>query len=573
LTGRTKRAPFGGILNDVNAQLAALAAAYHDFHRRTGPSTAHLEGDYRFADRFEDPSRAEEDREIEERREFARRALAIPEAGLSREDRITREMLISDATLRADVLECRLAEFGADPIGGQQAMLPVIAPMFSLPSREVAEQMVPKFRAIAMSYRQLAERHREGLAHDRTPARFAVVDTIAQLDGLLARSTADDPLLNLGEVAGTDREALLARLRTVVEAEIRPAMVIYRDVLRDEVLPRARPDEHSGLAWLPDGQEAYQRSIRKFTTLPLTAREIHEIGLAQIESLAREYCSLGPQVTGSSDLDDILEALRSDPKLHHERGADVVSAATVALARATAAMGAWFGIQPKAECSVDATMSGALAFYFPPAKDGSRGGVFFMNTSVPSDWGRYQIEATAYHEGVPGHHLQLAIAAELDGVPEFRKTAYIAAYGEGWGLYTERLADEMGLYSTPLDRMGMLCADSMRACRLVVDTGVHALGWSRQQAIDYMVRNSPMREGQVRNEIDRYITGPGQAVAYMIGRLEIQRIRADAEAALGGRFDIRAFHDAVLGSGLMPLPTLDRHIRDWVTATQAGDPV
>jgi uncharacterized protein (DUF885 family) len=230
-------------------------------------------------------------------------------------------------------------------------------------------------------------------------------------------------------------------------------------------------------------------------------------------------------------------------------------------------MGDWFGILPRADCDVEATNNGALAYYFPPPQDGSRGAVFFMNTGVPSDWGRYQIEATAYHEGIPGHHLQIAIASELEGIPEFRKRAFLAAYGEGWGLYTERLADEMGLYSTPMDRVGMLCADSMRACRLVVDTGMHALGWSRQQAIDYMVANSPMREGQVRAEIDRYVTSPGQALAYMIGRLEIQRIRAEAEAALGDRFDIRAFHDTVVGSGCMPLPTLERHVRDWVTAS------
>jgi uncharacterized protein (DUF885 family) len=187
-----------------------------------------------------------------------------------------------------------------------------------------------------------------------------------------------------------------------------------------------------------------------------------------------------------------------------------------------------------------------------------------MNTADPAGWGRYQIEATSFHEGIPGHHLQLAISTELTGIPEFRKRAFIAAYGEGWGLYSERLADEMGIYTTPLDRMGMLEADSMRACRLVVDTGMHALGWSRQRAIDYMTENSPMAVSQIVPEIDRYAVTPGQALAYMIGRLEIQRIRRDAEAALGGAFDIKGFHDTVLGSGLMPLPILDRVVQAWV---------
>jgi uncharacterized protein (DUF885 family) len=548
----------------VTDELDALAVEYHDFQRRMAPTYAHLEGDYRFAETFEDVSRAAEDRRIQDDRDFARRATAIDERQLGTQDRITREMIAWSASVEADFLESRLEEFGADPIHGPQTLLPVRIAKLPLPSAEVAEAMIPKYHAIAAMYRQTAERHREGVANGRTPARFAVTETLAQLDALVASPPEQDPLLGVGEPVGIpDPAAWLGRLGQVIADDIRPAMATFRDTLRDEVLPQARPDERCGLTWLADGAEAYERAIRLYTTLPLTAQEIHDVGLAQVESLAAEYRALGPEVTGSSDLGEVLEALRSDPALHHTNAADVVSASQAALAKAKAAMPQWFGILPKADCEVEAATTGALAYYFSPPEDGSRGGVFFMNTAVPSDWGRYQIEATAYHEGIPGHHLQLSIASELKGVPEFRKRAFIAAYGEGWGLYTERLADEMGLYSTPLDRMGMLCADSMRACRLVVDTGMHALGWSREQAVQYMIENSPMRDGQVRAEIDRYAVTPGQALAYMIGRLEIQRIRAEAEATLGDRFDIRAFHDAVLGSGLMPLPTLDRFVREW----------
>jgi uncharacterized protein (DUF885 family) len=551
----------------VTDDVDALAAEYHEFRLRVQPTWAHLQGDYRFADRFEDLSRAAEDSQIDEAREFARRAAAIADDGLDAQERITREMIAWDATVRSDLASSRLAEFGVDPIFGPQAMLPVRIPKLSLPSAEVAEAMTGKFHGIAAMFRALADRHREGLARGRTPADFAARQAIGQLDAWLGRALADDPLLVVAVPAGVaDREAWLGRLRRVIGAEVRPAMAVYRDVLRDEVLPHVRPDEHCGLTWLTDGAEAYERAIRFYTTLPLSAQEIHEIGLRQVESLAGEYRALGPEVMGSADLARIFEGLRSDPALHHTNAEDVVAASKAALAKAKAAMGDWFGIVPRADCDVEATPNGAIAYYFPPAKDGSRGGVFFMNTARPSEWGRYQIEATAYHEGIPGHHLQLAISAELETIPEFRKRAFIAAYGEGWGLYTERLADEMGLYSTPLDRMGMLSADSMRACRLVVDTGMHAFGWSRRRAIDYLMENSPMREGQVSAEVDRYAVTPGQALAYMIGRLEIQRIRADAEAALGDRFDIRAFHDTVLGSGLMPLPTLDRLVRDWVSA-------
>jgi uncharacterized protein (DUF885 family) len=547
--------------DDVNA----LAQEYFEYLLTAWPTWGHLMGNYQNAALFDDASRAGEDEEIRRRREFVARAEAIPADGLSAQDTITREMLAFDGRRNADILEARFAEFGVDPIFGPVAALPVYMPKMPIPDATVAEAMIPKVHGMARNFRDMADRSLEGIARNRTPAAFAVDDTVAQIDRWLATPIAEDPLLHTAEPTGVaDPDAWRARLRGAIETDVRPAMAQYRDVIRDEVRPKSRSDEQVGLVWLGDGEDAYSRMVRYHTTLDLPAQRIHEIGLEQIEKLADEYRALGPDVLGTSDVPEIFRRLRDDPALHHTNGADIVTASKAALAKATGAMGDWFGILPKAGCEVEEVQSGAIAFYFPPAKDGSRPGVFFMNTSDPTGWGRYQIEATSYHEGIPGHHLQLAISTELTSVPEFRKRAFIAAYGEGWGLYSERLADEMGIYSTPLDRMGMLEADSMRACRLVVDTGMHALGWSRQKAIDYMTENSPMRVSQIVPEIDRYAVTPGQALAYMIGRLEIQRMRREAESALGDRFDIKAFHDAVLGSGLMPLPVLDRVVRNWV---------
>jgi uncharacterized protein (DUF885 family) len=547
--------------DDVND----LAQEYFDFLLTVWPTWGHLMGNYQHADLYDDASRSGEDEEIRRRREFAARAEAISAAGLSPQDAISREMIAFDGRRNADILEARFAEFGVDPIFGPVAGLPVYMPKLPIPDATVADAMVSKVHGIARSFRDLSDRSLEGVARNRTPATFAVDDTVGQIDRWLEKPIADDPLLHTAEPTGVaDPDAWRARLREAIESDVRPALAQYRDVLRDRVRPESRSDEHVGLVWLADGEDSYNRMVRYHTTLDLTAQQIHEIGLEQIDKLAEEYRQLGPVVLGTSDVQQIFARLRNDPALHHTNGADIVSASKTALAKATAAMGDWFGTVPKAGCDVEEVQSGAIAFYFPPAKDGSRPGVFFMNTSDPTGWGRYQIEATSYHEGIPGHHLQLTIAMELENVPDFRKRAYIAAYGEGWGLYTERLADEMGLYSTPLDRMGMLEADSMRACRLVVDTGMHALGWSRQKAIDYMTENSPMRVSQIVPEIDRYAVTPGQALAYMIGRLEIQRMRRVAEADLGDAFDIKGFHDTVLGSGLMPLPVLDRVVRDWV---------
>jgi uncharacterized protein (DUF885 family) len=545
-------------MTDHSSDIDALAAEYWAHHLEAEPTHAHLIGDYRFAGRFEEVSREAEDRHLAALREFARRAEAVDESTLDEQQRITRAVLVSDATTEADVVETRLAELAADPIFGPQVSVPILMGMLAFPDADVADALVEKFRGLGRFYGELAERQREGVAHGRVSAEFAVRDTVAQLDGLLARPIADDPVLvTTPPPGGLDADAWKARLRRVVESDVRPAMAAYRDVLRDEVLPLARPDDRCGLSWVPGGDAAYAATLRKYTTTDKSAQEIHDIGRAQIEKLAEEYRSLGPEVVGTDDLGEIFEAMRSDPALHFTSGDQLVTASEVAMQRAWDAMPAWFEVLPQAPCGVQPTTTGAKAFYFPPASDGSRGGTFFINVADPSSWGTFELESMAFHEGIPGHHLQLAIASELKDVPEYRKHIHNSAYAEGWGLYTERLSDEMGLYTSAVDRMGMFAADSMRACRLVVDTGLHALGWSREQAVSYMVENSPLADSMVRPEIDRYVVSPGQATSYMIGRLEIQRMRAEAEQRQGSAFEVKRFHSAVLDSGSLPLGVLD----------------
>ncbi|WP_340539715.1 DUF885 domain-containing protein [Nocardioides sp. GXZ039] len=543
----------------TNADLQQLTQDFWDFYLETSPTEAHLLGDYRYAADFEDQSRAAEDSQIDRLRAFAAAAEAIDPADLDPQEQITRSVLISTAVTTADRLQTRLAEFGADPIFGIQVEIPIIAGMLAMPDATVAEAMVDKLRAVARGYDQLSERLREGVASGRTPARFAVADTVAQIDEALATTPAEDAVLAKvpAPPSGVDAEAWRARVAAAIEDDLRPAMARYRDVLRDEVLPVARPDEQCGLVHLPDGEDTYAALLRYYTTTDKTAQEIHDLGLAQVAKLAEEYRALGPEAVGTDDLQQIFEAMRTDPKLHFEKGEQLVEASEVAMARAWDAMPDWFEVLPQAPCVVEGTTTGAKAFYFPPAADGSRGGTFFINVDNPASWGTFELESMAFHEGIPGHHLQLAIASELDDVPEFRKHIHNSAYAEGWGLYTERLADEMGLYSSAVDRMGMYAADSMRACRLVVDTGIHALGWTREQAVQYMVDNSPLADAMVRPEIDRYIVSPGQACSYMVGRVEIERIREEAESRQGDDFDVKAFHSAVLDSGSLPLGVLD----------------
>ena len=524
------------------------------------PTWAHMIGELEHAGSYEDASRAAEDLFVNKMRAFALRANEVPTDDLDEQQKITRLVLEWTATAYADMTETRLSEITADPIFGQQAQLPLVLGMLSVPDAEAADAMVGKFEGIGAHFADLADRLREGAARDRFPAAFAVDGTVAQLDALLATPVADDPMVAAVRAPeGIDVEAWRGRLAEVVEKVVRPGIQAYADVLRDEIRPHARPDDKVGLSWLPDGEAAYNAALRFYNTTSLTAEEIHEIGLRQIASLADEYRALGPEVTGSDDLDEILAALRSDPALHAKSGDELVEASKVAMRRAEKALPDWFAVLPKAPCAVEPTTAGAKAFYFPPSGDGSRGGTFFVNVTEPESWGLFELESLAFHEGVPGHHLQLAIAAELEDIPKFRKHVHNSGYAEGWGLYTERLSDEMGLYSSALDRMGMYSADSMRACRLVVDTGLHAMGWSRQQAVDFMVANSPLTEGVVRPEVDRYVVAPGQATSYMVGRLEIQRMRREAEAR--GGFDIKQFHSAVLDSGSLPLDVLDAVVK------------
>ncbi|MEO7352564.1 MAG: DUF885 domain-containing protein [Marmoricola sp.] len=540
-----------------------LAEEYWAHYLEVEPTEAHLLGDYSQAGRFEQVTRDSEDDEIAAMRRFAQRAERIEESSLEGQQRITRSVLASGATTRADLLEARLTELAPDPIFGQQVSMPIVVAMLALPCADVAEALVEKFSGLGRYYRELADRQREGVAAGRFPAAFAAADTVAQIDDLLATPTADDPLLvTTMPPSGLDVDGWKARLRRVIETDVRPGLRAYRDVLRDEVLPLGRPDDHCGVSWLPDGEEAYAATLRYATTTSKTAQEIHDIGLAQIEKLAEEYRGLGPEVVGTDDLQAIFEAMRTDPRLHFRSGEQLVAASEIAMRRAWDAMPQWFEVLPQAPCEVQSTLTGPLAFYFPPARDGSRGGTFFVNVSAPTAWGTFELESMAFHEGIPGHHLQIAIASELEGLPEFRKHISNDAYAEGWGLYAERLADEMGLYTSAVDRMGMYAADSLRACRLVVDTGLHALGWSREQAVHYMVANSPLAEGVVRPEIDRYVVSPGQATSYMVGRLEIQRMRAEAEQRQGNRFEAKRFHSAVLDSGSLPLGVLDDVVRE-----------
>jgi uncharacterized protein (DUF885 family) len=555
----------------LNAALDRLATEYWDYALSTSPTEALLIGDHRFDDQMERVSRQHEDEQIARFDQFAADAEAISIEDLTPSERITRGVLMEESSGRADELRSRMAEFDVSPSWGLHVVLPQLVGQIPLTDSGQADAIVTKWSKLGATFDDLIHRLRQGMAKDRTPPRSSVVKVIAQLDQYLAGDIATDPYLGVPPPPGFTDEQVIAwrgRLAAQVAEVIRPAYERYRTELANEILPKARPEESAGVRWLPDGEEVYARAIRRHTSLDMTPLDIHNIGLEEVARLDDEYRQLGSQVLGTSNLEEIYDRLRNEPDLRFENGGQVVAAAQNAMDRAKAAIPDWFGRLPQADCVMqEVPEAGAqdapIAYYLPPATDGSRPGSYFINTTEPTTRTRYESEALAFHESIPGHHLQLAIAQELEGIPEFRKHALVTVYVEGWGLYTERLADEMGLYSGPLERMGMLSFDSWRAGRLVVDTGIHALGWSKQDAIDFLAANSPQAPNNIETEVERYIGMPGQALAYMIGRREITSLRDHAKRNMGAGFDIKGFHDTVLGSGPVPLGILRELVEEW----------
>lgn len=559
-------------MSDARTALREAADRYWEASLEFRPTGATLHGDHRYDDRIEDISVDGEARERAAWLEIRAAVDAVDPAGLEAAGRVTRELLRTELTGAVEAIDVRETELRYDQNTSFHAELFVVAPQIKAPTGASARALLERHRQIPAFLDQAIDRLRAGLAAGRTPARINIERSLNQLDKYLASPLEGDPFTTMAGPPQWDGEAAWrAELTDVARDLIRPAFGRYREFFASELLPAGRPHDRAGLQWMADGPGLYEHFVRHHTTVDdLTAEEIHRIGLAELDRLAGEYAEVGGRLFGTTDLAAIFDRLRSDEALRYTSGDEIMGDARRYLAAARAVMGDWFGRLPVTPCEIVAIPAAIaedmpMAYYFPPADDGSRPGMYFVNTADPGDKNRFETASVAYHEAIPGHHLQLAIATELDGVPAFQRLSHgHTAYVEGWGLYAERLAEEMGLYADDLERIGMLAADSWRSCRLVVDTGLHALGWGRQQAIDFMAANAPVSVGEITVEVDRYIGMPGQALAYKIGQREIFRLREAARARLGDRFDIRAFHDVVLGSSSVSLPVLRQLVEDWV---------
>ena len=533
--------------------LDRLAADYWSAWLEVHPTYATAIGERGYNARLEDHSPDARDAWRARLADLAARLQEVP----ADVDAVTRAALAEAIGTDRAFLEADLDAFNVDAMDGPQVALLNIPAFQPTETPEDGAALLERWRAMPAFLDQAVADLRRGLAERRVGVAAICLRVVDQLDEVLARPDAEWPLAEPAERRPEIRDELLR----VIGREIRPAYERYRAVVVDEIAPQARPDDRPGLSHVPGGPEAYRRLMRAHTSLDADPEELHQVGLDEIARIDNEFINLGELVLGTAGLADTLRWLREDPSLHFESREEVESVARASLARANDAIPAWFGRLPKAPCEVVVMPAheekhSTIAYYREPAADGSRPGQYYINTYAPETRPRYEAETLAFHESVPGHHLQLAIMQELTELPAFRRFNGSTAYIEGWGLYTERLSEEMGLLSGDMDRFGVLSFDAWRASRLVVDTGIHALGWSRQQAIDFMTEHTALGVNNIANEVDRYITYAGQALAYKVGQLELLRLRAEARERQGDRFDIRRFHDVVLEQGALPLPVL-----------------
>ena len=459
---------------------------------------------------------------------------------------------------------CRTELWNVSPTWtGWQASLPVTAGMESTDTPPKQQNALARWSQIPKYLDDEIENLKEGIKLGYTAPKGNVNSVIGQVDAMLAGPVGASPFV---QMAKADAPAFKKQLEDLERTKIRPAIARYRDFLKSTYLPAAR--EEIGVKANPNGLACYAAAVKYHATVDMAPQQIHDLGLAQMEKIQAEMKEVGKRAFGLEDPKAILTLVKTDPKYRFKSREELIKAAESAVARAKAEVPKWFGHVPGAPVIVEPypaylekTAPGGQAV--PPTADG-KPGKYLLNAYKATEQSRAGLESTAFHETYPGHHMQGAIALEQEHLHPIQRYFFLSGFGEGWGLYAERLADEMGLFSSDVDRLGLLSNEGLRAARLVVDSGMHALGWTRQQAIDYVLAHTTETEAAAEAEIDRYIAVPGQATAYMIGNLEIRRLREEAKQKLGPRFDIKTFHDVALEDGSLPLWVLREKIERWV---------
>ncbi len=564
---------------DAGQPLNALVERYFEDMLPLNPVLATYIGDNRYNDRMPNFLGAEYRAEVHALdQRYLDEARKIDPAALGPADRISYDIFVRERQL---AIESERFPEHLLPINQAGSLLSAMAALGSGDNAQPFEttrdydNWLKRLDGYVVFMDQAVANMREGVARGVVQPRPVMEKVLPQLEAMIVAKPEDSlffaPVRNFPEaVPATDRERLTAAYRAAIGDELVPAYRRLRDFVRDEYLPKTR----GTVAWtaLPDGAAWYAYYVQEHTSTSMTAEEIHQLGLAEVARILGEMDKVKQQVGFKGDRQAFFTFLESDPQFYFTNGAELVRRYDELKLRIDAALPKLFSVFPKADYEVREVepfraQSSAGGFYEPPSADGARPGIFYVNTFNLKAQPKFGMETLSLHEASPGHHFQVTIQQELEGVPRFRRFgADYTAYVEGWALYAEYLGKELGMFTDPYQWFGRLNDEQLRAMRLVVDTGLHVKGWSREQAIQYMLDNSTLAESDVVSEVERYIAWPGQALGYKVGDLRIQALRHHAEARLGGKFDVRDFHREVLCDGAVPMDVLEAKIERWIAA-------
>jgi uncharacterized protein (DUF885 family) len=561
----------------VEDRRKALNGLFHDYweqYLKLSPEFASAIGDNRYNDQISDYSLKAHKDWIAREQNLMIQLASIDPTGLTDQEKTSRDLLLRSFADDLEGDQFKEWEMPINQMGGIHTSYPRLVSELSFTTVKDYDDWIARLHAIPKAFDQVTTNMSIGAEDKRVPPKYLLEKALEQVKQLAHQKPEDSPLaLPLkkfpASISANEQARIKEEMLAAISKQVLPAYLRFERFLEVSYVPAGRAEP--GISALPDGAKYYQYLIRRTTTTDLTAEQIHQIGLDEVKKDQAEMLAIA-QKLGFKDLKSFEAGLKTNPKLKPASRDALLDAYRGYLTPMQAKLPSLFGRLPKAPFEVVAVpdyieKTAATAYYEAGTPDGSRPGRLFIDTYNAGDRNLYNVESIAYHEGLPGHHLQISIAQELQGVPEFRKFNDYTAYSEGWGLYAERLGKDVGLYQDPYSDYGRLEGDIWRAIRLVVDTGVHSKHWTREQMVAFFHDHSAIDETDVQAEVDRYIAWPSQALAYKVGQLKILELRDKAKKALGDKFDIRAFHDQVLDSGAVPLDVLDERITTWL-ATQ-----
>lgn len=575
--GANAAAPAASDLQARREALDKLLAEQWEYSLSTNPEFASYLGDKRWNDQITDRSQAAIDRDLARTREFLARFEAIDTAGFPEQEVLNKTLMVRGLREGLEGARFRPWLMPVTQITGFHLFLPQLPGFLSFETAKDYRDLTARYRKVPAYVDDQIAHMRAGIAAGLMPPKFLLEKVVGQVEGLAAAKPEESPFAEPlsrfpDSMPAEERERVRGELLASIRESVQPAFARFAEFLNKEYVPKGRTEV--GLWSLPDGAERYAFAVRSFTTTSLSPEEIHQIGLQEVARLEGEMLVIAKKL-GYPDLKSFNAAIDKNPDLRAKSGQHLLDLYKQHIDNMYTRLPELFGRLPKAKVEVLATepfreKEASSAEYNPGAPDASRPGRVMVNTGEATSRKVFNVESTAYHEGVPGHHLQLTIAQELEGLPPFRQQGGSTVYVEGWALYSELLGKEAGFYRDPYSDYGRLQDEMLRAIRLVVDTGLHHKHWKREQVVQFFHDHSALDEVEVQSETDRYIIAPGQALAYKIGQRKILELRERAKKELGPRFDIRAFHDQVLGAGALPLDILEARIDGWVRAEKAG---